>query len=406
MRTINTGKFILIIVILSIVSVACQFDTLPTISTGQDSTNADNPDPLSEPDDPPSTGVILDSNPPTQITGELEFASQEDLLIEIYNRVSPGVVSIRVFTGAGDGQGSGFVIDSQGHIVTNYHVVEGAEEVEIDFASGFKTWGQVIGTDIDSDLAVIVVDAPSEELHPLPLGDADQIQVGQTVIAIGNPFGLYGTMTMGIISSLGRTLDSLRQAPGAGGFFFTAGDLIQTDAAINPGNSGGPLLNLRGEVIGVNRAIRTESTTQTGAPLNSGIGFAVSVSLVERVVPVLIEEGVYNYPYIGISSLSELSLVQIEALELPRTTGIYVTDISQGGPADEAGLRAGSVDTGYPGLLAGGDLIIAIDNVPVYEFGDLISYLFNNTSPGDTIIVTIIRDNQELDVPVELTARP
>ncbi len=405
MRTAYSRKIIIIVAILSIASSACQFDGFPTVETDQEFTNSGEGDFTGVQENQSSTTPIQDSDPSAPILGQLEFASQEELFIEIYNRVSPGVVSIRVFTGAGDGQGSGFVIDSQGHIVTNYHVVEGAEEVEIDFASGFKTWGEVIGTDIDSDLAVIAVDAPSIELYPLPLGDASQIRVGQTVIAIGNPFGLYGTMTTGIVSSLGRTLDSLRQAPGAGGFFFTAGDLIQTDVAINPGNSGGPLLNLRGEVIGVNRAIRTESTNLVGAPLNSGIGFAVSVSLVQRVIPVLIADGEYNYPYIGISSLSELSLLQIEALELPQTTGIYVNDVVQGGPADEAGIRAGSRETGYPGLYSGGDLIIAIDGVTVHQFGDLISYLFNNTSPGDTVIVTVIRDNQELDIPVVLVGR-
>jgi 2-alkenal reductase len=406
MRKLYSGKFILIVVVLSVISFACQFEPLSLTEVDQVLPNTETSSPLNTAEDPSTTIPISDPNPPISNPGEVNHFSQEDLLIEIYNRVSPGVVSIRVFTGVGDGQGSGFVIDNQGHIVTNYHVVEGAEEVEIDFASGYKTWGQVVGKDIDSDLAVIEVDVPSEELFPIPLGDASQIQVGQTVIAIGNPFGLYGTMTMGIVSSLGRTLDSLRQAPGAGGFFFTAGDLIQTDAAINPGNSGGPLLNLRGEVIGVNRAIRTESTNQTGAPLNSGIGFAVSVSLVQRVVPVLIAEGEFNYPYIGISSISELSLVQIEALELTQTTGVYVNDVAQGGPADEAGIRAGSRDTGYPGLLAGGDLIIAIDDVPVYQFGDLISYLFNNKSPGDTVLVTVIRDGQELELSVELSARP
>ncbi|TDI83903.1 MAG: trypsin-like serine protease, partial [Chloroflexi bacterium] len=247
--------------------------------------------------------------------------SPPDGLVDLYNRVNPGVVTIYTFGPSNQnafplGQGSGFVIDMQGHIVTNQHVIDGAEEIEVDFPSGFKAWATIVGTDPDSDLAVLKVEVPSEELVPIPLGDSDQVQVGEFVVAIGNPFGLSGSMTVGIVSAIGRVLQSERDAPGGGSF--SAGDLIQTDAAINPGNSGGPLLNLQGQVIGVNRAISTESFTVSGSASNSGVGFAVPVNIVRRVVPALIQNGSYDYPYLGITSLgdSSLNLRQLEFLEL------------------------------------------------------------------------------------------
>ncbi len=330
------------------------------------------------------------------------LTAQEDVLVALYERVSPGVVAIRSLEASS--LGSGFVIDNEGHIVTNYHVVQDAQRVEVDFTSGYKAYGTVIGTDLDSDLAVIKVDAPAEELHPLPLGDSDQLKVGQTVVAIGNPFGLSGTMTVGIISALGRTLESERAAPG--GAFFSAGDIIQTDAAINPGNSGGPLFNLRGEVIGINRAIRTTNFTSSGEPLNSGIGFAISINIVRRVVPVIIKTGHYDYPYIGISALPELTLQAVEALGLKSYTGAYITQVAPGSPAEKAGLRGGSRPTSIRGLDAGGDLIIAIDGRPVKRFDDLLRYLINNKSPGDTIVLTVLRGDQKIEIPVTLDKRP
>ncbi len=194
----------------------------------------------------------------------MTIINQQDTLTRIYDQANPGVVSIRVLSEEGGGLGSGFVIDDAGHIITNYHVVRGADDLEIAFSSGYKTRGEVLGTDSDSDIAVIKVDAPSDQLFPLPLGDSNQIKVGQIVVAIGNPLGYDGTMTTGVISSIGRTLESLHEAPG--GNYFTAGDIIQTDAAINPGNSGGPLLNLNGEVVGVNFAIQSNSIDLSGNP--------------------------------------------------------------------------------------------------------------------------------------------
>ncbi len=349
---------------------------------------------------PDSSIAPLPDLPPLSI----DLAERDALLTELYRRVSPGVVSILVTDVAGGSAGSGFVFDKQGHIVTNFHVVEGADLVEIDFPSGYKARGEVIGTDLDSDLAVVKVAAPAEVLLPLQMGDSDLVQVGQTVIAIGNPFGLSGTMTVGIVSAKGRTLESLRQTEG--GSFFTAGDIIQTDAAINPGNSGGPLINLNGEVIGVNRAIRTTGATPTGDPVNSGIGFAISGNIVRRVVPVLIEKGYYDYPYLGVTSREDLTLEMIEELGLPRQTGAYITSVTPGGPADQAGLRGGSQPTSFPGLTKGGDLIIGIDGRPVASFGEMLSYLINTKGPGDQVTLTILRNGVEKEVTLTLGKRP
>lgn len=333
---------------------------------------------------------------------DLEY--QDTLLTRLYEQVNPGVVSIQVLTQSGGGLGSGFVYDKSGHVVTNFHVIEGAQDLEVDFSSGLKVRGKVIGTDLDSDLAVIKVDVPADALSPLKLGNSDQIKVGQAVIAIGNPFGLSSTMTTGIVSARGRTLDSMRET--ADGRPFSAGGIIQTDAAINPGNSGGPLINLKGEVIGMNRAIRTTNMTLGGEPSNSGIGFAIPVNIIARVVPVLIEEGSYDYPYLGISSHEEISLLEQEALGLPQSTGAYVDEVVSGGPADQAGLIGGSKPTQIQGLLAGGDLIIAVDGRPIRVFGELLSYLMENKSPGDLLVLTIIRDNQQKEVTVTLGKRP
>jgi 2-alkenal reductase len=203
---------------------------------------------------------------------------------------------------------------------------------------------------------------------------------------------------------LGRTLDSIRTAPG--GNFFTAGDLIQTDAAINPGNSGGPLLNIKGEVIGINRAIRTFNFTSQDDPLNSGIGFAIAINIVKRVVPSLINEGFFDYPYLGISSIDDLSLLQQEALDLPQFNGAYISSITPDSPAERAGLRAGTESTNILNLDAGGDLIVAIDGIPIQTFSDLLSYLIQQKSPGDVIVLTVLRDNEEIDIELTLGKRP
>jgi len=238
------------------------------------------------------------------------------------------------------------------------------------------------------------------------MGDSEILQVGQTVIAIGNPFGLSGSMTTGIISALGRSLPTTNQVQGGG--YFSNADIIQTDTALNPGNSGGPLLNLNGEVVGINNAIETLSYTSSGEPINSGVGFAISINTVKRVVSALIQNGKFDYAYLGISSLDDLPLTVIEALDLKSTSGAYVTSVLPGGPSDLAGIKAGDVPLtlpGYQDLNKGGDLVIAIDGQPVITFDDMIRYLVLHKSPGDTVTLTILRGNQQLDVPVVLGKR-
>jgi 2-alkenal reductase len=340
--------------------------------------------------------------------GQTDLVSQQDRMVGIYNQVSPGVVTIQTSMSDGTpvGLGSGWVYSADGYIVTNQHVVEGADTFEVDFPSGDKAFGTVVGTDLDSDLAVIKVDVPAAVLHPLTLGNSDQLKVGQIVVAIGNPFGLNGTMTTGIVSALGRTLQSNRAAPGGSSSYFSAGDIIQTDAALNPGNSGGPLLNLNGEVVGVNRAISTTSTTSTGDPTNSGIGFAISINIVKRVVPYLIQDGKYDYPYLGITSIDDLPLQYLQELGLTQYTGAYVTSVTSGSPADQAGVRGGTQATSIQGLNAGGDLIIAIDGHTVLHFDDLLKYLFNNKSPGEMVVLTVLRGDQTVDLTLTLGKRP
>jgi len=248
------------------------------------------------------------------------------------------------------------------------------------------------------------VEVDPEALHPLPLGDSDQLRVGQTVVAIGNPFGLSGTMTMGIVSARGRTLESIRQTEA--GAFFSAGDLIQTDANINPGNSGGPLLNLNGEVIGINRAIQTTGRDILGSASNTGIGFAVSSNILKQVIPILKEGLTYNYPYLGISSLQSLSLAQAKILGLPTANGAYIVEVVPGGPADKAGLKAGNQTTSVAGLFAGGDLIIRVDNMEILEFSELLSYLMLKKKPGDTIDVVALRNGVEQIFTITLGERP
>ncbi|MCW5875496.1 MAG: trypsin-like peptidase domain-containing protein [Anaerolineales bacterium] len=344
--------------------------------------------------DAPSSPVDVDEPAPLATAGipvSEDMLNQQEALISLYQAVSPGVVSITTVTNLGGGQGSGFVYDTEGHIVTNYHVIQGATYLEVSFPSGVKSVGRVIGEDRDSDLAVVRVDIAAETLQPLRLGDSDALHIGQYVVAIGNPFGLQGSMSTGIVSSLGRSLQSLNQT--GEGLAYSAGDLIQTDAAINPGNSGGPLLNLQGEVVGVNRAIRTFSSAEDGSALNSGIGFAISSNIVSRVVPSLISQGHFDYPFLGISSSPDLTLADAERLGLNRTDGALITRVVPGGPADEAGIQMG-------------DFIIAIDSLSIKNFDDLISYLFRQKNPGETIVLTVIRNGAQTDIAMVLGARP
>jgi len=376
-------RILLALSILTITTLACQVTGVAPLAPPQ-------PTPVFQPQ----------TSPPLQVDSA-KVIPQDGSLEALYQNVLPGVVAIITEQGLG----SGFVFDGEGHVVTNQHVVEGVSAVEVAFASGFKAHGTVIGFDTDADVAVIKVDAPAQEIHPLAIGDSSALNVGQPVVAIGNPFGLSGTMTLGIISGLGRTQPA--HAATGGGSFFSTADIIQTDAAINPGNSGGPLFNLNGEVVGINQSIRTDNVNQaTGNGINSGVGFSISINLVKRIVPFLIRDGRYAYPYLGISSNSNLSLAEIEALGLTTYTGAYVVSIVAGGPADQAGMKAGDTPTRFENLNAGGDLITAFDGRPVSTFDELLSYLLTNKSPGDNVVLTVLRNGQSVDITVTLGERP
>jgi len=334
-----------------------------------------------------------------------DIHTDENVYSSLYEAVNQGIASITVYSdNLVIGQGSGFLFDTEGHILTNYHVIEGASEIEVAFANGSRERAILVGEDLDSDIAVIKTISRLDDVAPLPLGSSDAIKVGEYVAAIGNPYGLSGTMTVGIISARGRLLDSMRAAPSGG--FFTAPDLIQTDAAINPGNSGGPLLNLTGEVIGINRAIRTNDAGD-GMISNTGIGFAVPIDIVKRVVPYLIRDGKYDYPYLGIVSRETLTLFDKELLGFDSAvSGAYVIDVSPNGPAEIAGIQGANIDDLFEDLPVGGDLIIAMNGEAIRSFSDLLAYLVTNTSPGDTVELTILRGEDELVLPVVLTKRP
>jgi 2-alkenal reductase len=313
----------------------------------------------------------------------------EGTLTELYRRANPAVVYILVPPAS---SGSGFVYSSDGHIVTNSHVVDGGRTYEVVFASGERRSARLVGRDVDSDLAVIQVDSLPDGVQPLPLADPASVQVGQFAVAIGNPFGEQGSMTLGIVSGLGRSLPSQR---GAIGSTYSLPEVIQTDAPINPGNSGGPLLNLFGEVIGVNAAIASE----TG--VGSGVGFSIPVAAVAQVVPRLVADGVYEYAYLGASFDNEISLGDLGVYGLDQTRGAYVLGVNQDGPAARAGLVAANPNNGR-----GGDLIIAIDGQSVSDFDDLNRYLVFYTQPGQTVQMTVLRDGGTIVLPLELGVRP
>lgn len=292
-------------------------------------------------------------------------------------------------------QGSGFIYDSQGHIITNNHVVENANEILVTFADGTEVTAKIVGTDPDSDLAVIKVETVTGSLQPILLGDSDSVKIGQLVVAIGNPFGLEGSMTTGIISGLGRLLPTAGQG-------FSIPDIIQTDAAINPGNSGGPLLNLEGEVIGVNTAIQSPSR------VFAGIGYAIPAGTVEEIVPQLIENGQVEHPWLGIKGRT-INLGLAEAMELePDQRGVLVAEVIADSPAFEAGLKGSSTQItldGQPELI-GGDVITGIEDETIEEIDDLISYLVHRTEVGETVTLQILRDGERMTVEVTLQPRP
>jgi len=321
---------------------------------------------------------------------ELGEVSSDIGVIEIYNQTRNSVVLIQTNTGTG----SGWVYDTLGHIITNNHVVEDATTIQVTFQSGTILDAELIGRDPYSDMAVIKVDASEELFHPLDIGVSSELLVGETAIAIGNPFGLANTMTVGVISATGRQMDA------TGGYVIV--DVIQTDAAINPGNSGGPLLNLQGEVIGMNTAIISRSADF------SGIGFAIPSDTVTREINSLIEGGEYEHPWLGISGYN-LFPDMAEAMGLDRNThGTLVAAVIEGGPADDAGIQ-GATDTaminGVP-FDIGGDVIIGVEGLTLDSFYELQVYLTRNSKPGDTVTLTIIRDGDIILVDFTLGIRP
>ena len=358
------------------------------------------------------------------LTADDIVAAQEQVLNRVYQTTVPSVAHIRVtqrldqqpqdspfefpfpFDQDPDtpptpdgfferGEGSGFAWDDQGHIVTNYHVIVNADTVTVVLADGTELEAQVLGGDPDSDLAVLGVSTAKVVLQPIPLGDSDDLQVGQMVSAIGNPFGQEFTLTSGIVSALGRTIRS-------GNSLFSIPEVIQTDAAINPGNSGGPLLDRQGQVIGIN----TQIITRSGS--NAGVGFAVPINTAKQVIPVLIKEGRYEYAWLGISG-NDVDAEVAELMDLPEgTRGALVVEVTNDGPADEAGLVGGDQTVTVRGrsFRLGGDVIVGIDGILVESLDDVILYLNRNTRPDDEIVLDIIRNNNSLQVTVKLGTRP
>jgi len=357
-------------------------------------------------------------------------AALEGTLENIYSFVSPSVVNLRVIsksTGISsaapdlpqipglpfntpdqqnpapkqEGLGSGFVWDMEGHIVTNNHVISGAEQVTVTFSDGTIVEGKVVGADPDSDLAVVKVDTKPELLKPVQMADSSQVKVGEIAVAIGNPFGLQGTMTMGIISALGRSLPS-----GAEGSnnnqTYTIPSIIQTDAPINPGNSGGVLVNDQGQVIGVTSAI--ESPIRA----NAGIGFAIPSSIVQKFIPELIRNGKVEHPWIGILGTNlNPDLAKLMGI-IPDERGILVLDVTTGSPADKAGLQGSVKDVELNGsnTKVGGDIITSINGLATKDFDSLVAYLYSSTNVGDSVKLTIIRNGKQETLDLSLVARP
>lgn len=396
-------KWLMILLALALLTSACKMElNLSRIPWARESTPTPKPE-IAKPTPTPTPVAPKE----IVVSGEVLSEEEEALLVSIYERVNPSVVFIRVVKRGliprlpfshpeipQEGTGSGFVWDERGHIVTNNHVVSDAEEVEVIFFNGDLARAKVVGTDPYSDLAVIKVDELPEGVHPVELGDSSQVKVGQRAIAIGNPFGLAGTMTAGIISAVGRTLQPA-------GTRFSIPEVIQTDAAINPGNSGGPLLNSAGQVIGINTAI------ESPVGVNAGIGFAVPINLAKKIVPVLIEKGSYDYPWLGIEGATVTKGLAKE-FDLPVDHGALVIRVLKDGPAYKAGLKGGTRDVQFMGrtLAVGGDIIVGVDEQEIRQFDDLLTYLIYNTSVGQEITLKVVRGGEQMKVRVVLGKRP
>jgi S1-C subfamily serine protease len=362
------------------------------------------PIPISTPTVPPTPTTQVP--PPVPSMPEEPANALEAQVVAVYELAGPAVVNITNVHYAYDfflrpipqeGSGSGFIYDTEGYIVTNYHVVENAEELTVTLADGRVFPATVVGVDPSNDLAVIRIEA-DDLPQPITLADSDDLRVGQFVVAIGNPFGQAGTLTVGVISALGRIIQS------PDGRFI--GEAIQTDAAINPGNSGGPLLDLQGRVIGVNSQIISPSRA------SAGIGFAAPSNTVRRVVPQLIAKGRYPHPWMGVGPISltpeEAQVLRQAGMTVPVEEGLIMLEVVPGGPADRAGIRGPDrvVRLGNVRIPVGMDIIVAINGEPVTNFRELIVYLDTETQVGDTIEVTFIRDGEEQNVQVTLAERP
>lgn len=321
-----------------------------------------------------------------------------NFLSNLYETVSPGVVSISVLINNGgqngQGAGSGFIFDQSGHIVTNNHVVDNANVVVVIFHDGTEAEAEIVGTDVDSDLAVVKVDQLPESAHPLPIGDSTSVMTGDWVVAIGNPFGLNSSMSIGIVSAIGRTIPT-------GVTPFSIPMAIQTDAAINPGNSGGPLLNLQGQVIGVNAQIASG-----GSQANAGVGFSIPAQIVRRVVPTLIKVGAFQWPWLGVEGTSvDIFIAQANNLSLDK--GAYIVRVVSGGPADQAGLQGGLEPVTVDGLEVptGGDVVIEADGVLINDYADLQAFIAQK-DPGTEIELTVLRNGEQQQITVTLAPRP
>jgi 2-alkenal reductase len=383
---------------MTLILVACQPDTTPTAP------NISNSTPIS------NLGISSTNAVPTALPDALiqEADAEYLLLTNLYERTVPSVVNIEAvneqvgFTDTG--RGSGFIYDRNGHIVTNAHVVNNANLIYITFNDGFVTTAQLVAQDNYSDLAVLKVDTSVERLLPLELADSDLVKVGQRAVAIGNPWGLQGSMTAGIVSAIGRQLDSAELIDASSLPGFQNPRIIQIDATLSPGNSGGPLLNSEGRVIGVNTAIRTTSGNF------EGVGFSVPSNTVRRVIPDLINHGRVDYSWLGINTIaSDFGVAAFaEALNLPVQAGVLVTGITPNSPAAKAGLQGGTqIETvrDIP-VCAGGDIIVAINGQFIHNMDELVNYLVIQTKPNDTIELMVVRGEQTLNIAVTLEARP
>ena len=344
----------------------------------------------------PESNIIQSNTSIPNAIGQSNTYAKELTLIDIFKKSEPGVVRVNVQkntdTGS-NGVGSGFVFDKKGHIITNAHVIDNAKKIVVTFLDGRSYNAEIVGSDEFTDIGVIRVDADLKLLHPLTLGDSSNLKVGEQIAAIGNPFGLSGSMTSGIVSQLGRLLPS-----GSG---YSIPDVIQTDAAINPGNSGGPLLNMRGEIVGINTAIQSTTGEFTG------VGFAVPSKTIAKIVPSLISVGEYKHPWIGVSG-RDIDPDLAKVINLKEAVGFLIVTVVEDSPAAKAGLRGSeeivSVDgINYP---KGGDIILSVDGIEVRKIDDILIHLQRAKSIGDEMTLKILRENRTTDVTITLQERP